>query len=441
MSFERALYNLLLPAAGAWAKILARFNDKIAEGIEGRRGIRERWLKKVAGLDPAKRTIWFHVSSVGEFLQARPVMDLLAEKHGGNIHIALTFFSPSGMNYFEKHDRSSGNASLAFVDYLPIDTVSNVRFCLETLKPDMIVYVKFDLWPNLIIEAGSSGIPQILVSGTLSPSSKRLSGPARRFYGSLYSTLDAIAAISDEDAERFSARLGGETEIVTAGDTRFDQVCQRVDTSTVKIPGAVLDDERDLLIAGSSWPRDEAIVIPGFARILETRPRTAMIVAPHEPTPARLAEIEESLSGYNLRSVRLSALERWETDTPVVIADGVGYLAELYRAGDIAYVGGSWTTGVHNVMEPAVLGLPVFFGPRIDNSWEAGMLVRLGAGKVVSSPEEFASGTAALLGDRGLLASLGEKASGFIRESCGAAPRCLDLIERYIDTGKAHSDR
>ncbi len=437
MSFERGIYNLLLPAATVWAKVSAKFNHKIAEGIEGRKNLRERWKKNAASLSPGKKTIWFHVSSVGEFLQARPVMDLLAERHGDSVQIALTFFSPSGMNYFNKHDRSARNPALMFVDYLPLDTVRNVRFCLETLKPDMIVYVKFDLWPNLIIEAGISGIPQVLVSGTLSPSSKRLSGPARKFYGSLYSTLNAIAAISDEDAERFSRYLGKDTEIVTAGDTRFDQVCHRIDTSTVKIAESILDDERDLIIAGSSWPRDEAIVIPGFAGILAERPGTALIVAPHEPTDSRLAEIERSLEENGLRCVRLSALETWDPEIPVIVADGVGYLAELYRAGDIAYVGGSWTTGVHNVMEPAILGLPVFFGPKIDNSWEAGMLVQLGAGKVVRTPAEFAHEAGALLSDRAVLESLGKKASGFIRGSCGAAPRCLDLIEKYIDTGKA----
>lgn len=436
MNFARGIYNLLLPVAAVGAKVSAKFNDKIAEGIEGRKGLRERWRKSAAALDPGKKTIWFHVSSVGEFLQARPVMDLLAERHGDSVQIALTFFSPSGINYFKKHDRSAKNTSLVFVDYLPLDTVSNMRFCLDALKPYMIVYVKFDLWPNLIFEAGTSGIPQILVSGTLSPSSKRLSGPAKRFYGSLYSTLDAIAAISDEDAARFSNYLGTETEIVTAGDTRFDQVCHRIDNSTVKISGKILEDIRPLIIAGSTWPKDEEIVISGFARIRAEQPDTAMIVAPHEPTGSRLREIEKSLDKNGLRSARLSTLETWNADTPVIIADGVGYLAELYKAGDIAYVGGSWTTGVHNVMEPSVLELPVFFGPEIDNSWEAGMLVRLGAGKVVHTDEEFAREAGALLEDSALRESLGKKASEFIRRSCGAAARCLDLIEKHINTGE-----
>ena len=173
-----------------------------------------------------------------------------------------------------------------------------------------------------------------------------------------------------------------------------------------------------------------------IAGILAEHSDAAMIVAPHEPTDSRLSEIERSLEENGLRSIRLSALELWDDETPVIIADGVGYLAELYRAGDIAYVGGSWTTGVHNVMEPAVLELPVFFGPKIDNSWEADMLFRLGAGMVVRSPEEFAHEAGTLLEDRALLESLGKKASEFIRGNCGAAPRCLDLIEKYLDTGK-----
>jgi 3-deoxy-D-manno-octulosonic-acid transferase len=440
MNISRSIYNLLLPAGAMYARLSARFNAKIAEGVEGRRGLMERWRAKASVLDRGKKTVWFHVSSVGEFLQAKPVMDLLAEKHGESMQIALTFFSPSGMNYFEKHDRSARNPILAFVEYLPLDTVRNMRFCLDNLRPDMLVFVKFDLWPNLIFESARSDIPILLVSGTLSPSSKRLKGPIRRFYGSVYSSLNAIAAISDEDAERFSDHTGKCTEIVTAGDTRFDQVCQRIDSSNVEIPESILGDARDLVIAGSTWPRDEAIVIPGFRALLRDRSGTAMVIAPHEPTSARLLEIERTLGDEGLKSMRLSRLDGWEPDIPVVIADGVGYLAELYRAGDIAYVGGSWTTGVHNVMEPAVLSLPVLFGPRIDNSWEAGMLVRLGAGKIVRSPAEFARGCESLLDNRALLESLGEKASRFIRGSCGAALRCIELIEKYMGSGKAQRD-
>jgi 3-deoxy-D-manno-octulosonic-acid transferase len=433
MILERAVYNLALPLISAGARAAARFNAKIAEGLEARKGYRPRFRNGARALAGPGPTVWFHVSSVGEFEQAKPVIDLLAERSAGRISIALTFYSPSGMNYFKRFDRSKRNPSIKFVDYLPIDTIGNMRFCLDTIDPDMLVYVKFDLWPNLIFEAASRGIPQILVSGTLSPGSKRLTAIARRFYGSLYAQLSAVAAISDEDAARFAVGAGGATEVVTAGDTRFDQVCNRIDTSATTPPDALLSDGRFYIIAGSTWPGDEAIVIPGFRRLLERHEGIGLILVPHEPTARRLEEIAAALENEMLDFRLYSQLGADSPPAePVVVADGVGYLAELYRAGGAAYIGGSFSTGVHNVMEPAVLSLPLFFGPRIDNSFEARRLVEIGAGTIVETAGEFERQIGALLADRDLRADRGATAAAFIRNNCGAAVHCVDLIEKFL---------
>ena len=430
---QRSIYNIMLPLVVAAARVAAPFNKKIAGGLEGRKGIKERWQTKASELDRKAPLVWFHVSSVGEFEQAKPVMNLLAERMVSDLAIALTFFSPSGMNYLKRHDRSKRIPSVKFIDYLPPDTIRNVRYCLDTLKPEMIVYVKFDLWPNLIIEASERGIPQVLVSGTLSPTSHRLSRIARAFYGDLYSRLNAIAAISDEDAERFRKDAHGNLEVVTAGDTRFDQVCRRIDTSTVKLPSVLLEDERSFLIAGSTWPRDEEIVIPGFSMLLQQFSKVGLIIVPHEPTSNRLGEITRALEREHLPFTLLSSLNEAESiDVPVVVADGVGYLAELYKTGCVAYVGGSFTTGVHNVMEPAVFGLPVLFGPRIDNSYEARKLLEIGVGTIVQTPGDFKQEVGTLLSDRELLQKRGEKGSQFIRNHCGAAEHCVHLIEKYL---------
>jgi 3-deoxy-D-manno-octulosonic-acid transferase len=441
MQIGYMIYNLLLPAARLAARIAAPFKEKIAEGLEGRKGLRTRWIEKAEALDRRKHLIWFHVSSVGEFEQAKPVMSLIEERYGRAVEIALTFYSPSGMKYYERFDRSKRIEAVRFVDYLPVDTRGNARFCLDTLRPRGIVYVKFDLWPNLIFEAARRGARQVLVSGTLSPGSKRLSSLARGFYADVYSRLDAVAAISDEDADRFRQGISGKEaggrddvpsiEIVTAGDTRFDQVCRRIDTSTVTLPSSLRS--RPFVIGGSTWPRDEEIVIPGFAHILERFPEAGLIVAPHEPTPHRLAEIDGALGREGLPYTLLSAIcDEGPIETPVVVADGVGYLAELYRSGFCAYVGGSFTTGVHNVMEPAVLGLPVFFGPRIDNSYEACRLVELGAGRIVTSASEFDEEVGALFANRSIKEERGDAGSSFIRNHCGAAVRCVDLIEKHM---------
>lgn len=441
MRIQRACYDILINTTAALAGAAARFNGKIAEGLEGRKGIRERWEAAASGLDRGTMLIWFHVSSVGEYLQAKPVMDMLTERMGSGLNIALSFYSPSGLNYFDRHDRSKRNPSIRFVDYLPADTRGNACFCLDTLRPDMLIYVKFDLWPNLIFEASGMGIPQILISGTLAPNSRRLSRIARGFYGNLYSNLTAIAAISDEDAERFRKHMKNQTEIITAGDTRFDQVCQRIDTKTVRLPAALSGSSRPFLIAGSTWPRDEDVVIPGFRRLLDKLPEVCLIIVPHEPTPARLREIEKSLEREKLRFHLLSTLDGTRgVEEPVVIADGLGYLAELYRAGCIAYVGGSFTTGVHNVMEPAVLGLPVIFGPRIDNSYEARKLVELEAARIVHDPEDFEREAATLLSNRELLEKRGGTGSLFIRNHCGAALRCVDLIEKHLARRKVQGE-
>jgi len=432
VKIELAVYNALLPAAALAARAAAAWNGKIAEGLAGRRGLRERWLAGASRLERRSPLAWFHVSSVGEFEQAKPVMSLLAERPGG-IEIALTFFSPSGMSYYERFDRSKRIEAISFVEYLPVDTPGNARFCLDALRPDLLVYVKFDIWPNLVLEAAKRGVPQALVAGTLSPGSLRLSRIARGFYGGLYSRLGAIAAISEEDAERFRRGVRGGVDITVAGDTRFDQVCRRIDASTAKLPGAVAAAGRAWIIAGSTWPKDEALVVSGFRALRKERRGTGLILVPHEPSVERLAEIRRTLASAGLPFRPLSSLgDDPPGEDEVVVADGVGYLAELYRAGRIAYVGGSFTTGVHNVMEPAVLSLPVLFGPRIDNSYEARRLVDLGAAKIVRTGADFAREALALLADPDLLARTGETGSRFIRKHCGAAPRCVDLLETLL---------
>jgi 3-deoxy-D-manno-octulosonic-acid transferase len=166
---------------------------------------------------------------------------------------------------------------------------------------------------------------------------------------------------------------------------------------------------------------------------MERYPDAGLIVAPHEPTPRRLGEIDASLARNGIAYTLLSEIgDEGSIETPAVVADGIGYLAELYRSGYFAYVGGSFTTGVHNVMEPAVLELPVLFGPRIDNSYEAGKLVELGSGRTVTTAEEFAMEAEMLLADEGIRRERGGTGAKFIRNHCGAAIHCVDLIEKRL---------
>ncbi len=432
MNLVRSIYTLFTCSSPLFVRIAGFFNEKAARSAKARRGLRKRWAFKASSLDRDKKLVWFHVSSVGEFLQAEPVIRLLFEKFEKDIEIALTFCSPSGTDQFDKFRGRLEPDTIAFVDCLPFDTPSNARFCLETLQPHLVVYVKYDLWPNLITGAGRAGIDQILISAALSPSSKRLWPVARKFYGRLYELLSSIAAVSGEDAERL-ARYAPRAEISVAGDTKYDQVGERVSNPSHQFPSVLEDSSRDHIIAGSTWPEDEELIISGFMGILEDHPDTLLILAPHDPSDKRLEEVERNLTSKGLSFDRLSKLFKPDSPPPpVIIADGVGYLAELYRLGKLAYVGGGFTSGVHNTLEPVVYGLPVFFGPRIENSREAVLLAKIGTGMIVESPGEFAEKAAELLFDRDLLENKGEAGLNFIAESRGASRNCLNLILEYI---------
>ncbi|MCK4537405.1 MAG: hypothetical protein KAV42_01280 [Candidatus Krumholzibacteria bacterium] len=433
MRLRLFLYNIFLPAAWLIVRLFSFFNARISKTISVRKSIRKRWQTKLDNTESPEITIWFHVSSVGEFLQARPVMDLLEKKYGNALRIAITFYSPSGLEYYNKHDRMRKNPSVQFVDYLPFDTPGNARFCLDSLRPQLIVYVKYDIWPNLLAAAASRNIPQVLISASVPPRSKRFSGIPGWFMRTMFSRLTAIAAVSDKEAIKLRDFVGALTDISSTGDIRFDQVVQRIDNPSSSIPAAISDDVRKLIVAGSTWPEDEDIVIPGFSRLTKMFDDTALVIVPHEPTPDRVSSISARLEQAGLSSCLLSDFDgiNWPA-IQVLIADGLGYLAELYAAGSIAYVGGACTTGVHNIMEPAVSGLPVLFGPRHQNAWESRDLIRIGAAFEVSDSDEFTTIIGRMLSDDSILCSAGQDAENYIRSGTGGALRCAELIERLI---------
>jgi 3-deoxy-D-manno-octulosonic-acid transferase len=421
----RGLYNALLPLALAGARASALFLPKMREAIEGRRGFRERFAQ-LRGLDPP---VWFHVSSVGEFEQARPLITLLGRRHP-HIPVVLTFSSPSGYHFARRREKVGEGSNIVFIDYLPADTRGNMQFCLDCVNPRALVLVKFDLWPNLIWETKRRGVGIVLVDATLSPSSRRLSGPARWLYRSVYECIDRIIAISDADAKRFADAVPGHGAIEVAGDTRFDRVMERWEQrSSTRVEYDTGDGP--VLIAGSTWPADEARLLDAVKGLLDAYPSLRFIVAPHEPSPAHVAGLEGWARGAGI-SARTVSADRAAEEARVLIIDTVGILAEAYRLGDIAYVGGSFSTGVHSVIEPAIAGLPVVFGPRHDNSFEALQLIERGGGFCVHDGAGMAARLESLVGDDGLRARSGEAASTYVASQLGASEKCMAVLEGFL---------
>jgi 3-deoxy-D-manno-octulosonic-acid transferase len=426
---SRALwaYNAVLPALRGAARIAAVGDPKLRRGLAGRRGVLDRL--RAFGAAHAGRCLWIHSTSVGEYEQARPIAGLFRERHP-EIAILHTFFSPSGYEYAAR----LGEAE--HFEYLPEDAPATMERALDAVRPRALVFMKFDLWPNAVVAARSRGIPVLLLAATLRPRSLRSRWPARALYREVYRNVDLISAVSDADALRFRGVVPDHSAIFVDGDPRFDQVLRRRRASRGAglAPVLVAEPRPWTLVAGSTWGPDERVVLPAWRTLSLRDPDARLVIAPHEPTPANLASLEQGLARLKLESLRYSELEaRGLEKARVVVVDRVGILAELYEIGDAAYVGGAFTTGVHNVLEPAVAGRPVVFGPRHDNAPEANRLLDERSAMMVGSEPELRAAIAELHDDAELCRAAGARARALVEANLGASARCCLRLERCLD--------
>jgi 3-deoxy-D-manno-octulosonic-acid transferase len=249
---------------------------------------------------------------------------------------------------------------------------------LASLEPDLLVFAKLDVWPELSTRAATTGAQVAIVAATVSPGSARLRWPARWLLEAGYRAITAAAAISPEDADRLT-RLGVPAErIQVLGDPRFDSVAERVRAVDQDEPLLSFGRGAPTMVAGSTWPADEAVLLSAFARLHRSRPGARLILVPHEPTPARLEALDRRAASLGLPiPVRLGDGRK---PVPLLVVDRMGLLATLYGSGTMAYVGGGFgAAGLHSVLEPAAWGIPVTFGPRWRNSRDAALLLEAGA--------------------------------------------------------------
>ncbi len=422
--FWKYLYNVVfIPLLWLLFHFLALFKKKVHQGIQGRHGMFEKLHRQIEKL-PAGNRVWFHSSSMGEFEQAKPIIVQLKKQHP-DVRVITTFFSPSGYEQSKEYPLSD------VTSYFPFDSQEGARRFLNVVRPDAAVLVRYDVWPNHIWELQRRRIPILIANATMRRQTERRIPGIRNFHHYLYNCIDFILTVSESDADTFRSFALDHPTIEAIGDTRYDQVCVRSQEARNQhiIPPAIIKDKR-VIVAGSSWTEDEQVIIPAFQRLQETMNDLVLILVPHEPTIEHLDRLERELSGKT-SFIRFSRSNEYHNER-VVIVDSIGILLALYASAQIAYVGGSFRQGVHNVLEAAVFGVPVVFGPRHHNSQEPLMLLDRGGAFVVRDSQELYRTLHNLLKDESARATAGSRGANFVQSKIGATSRVLQHLEPYL---------
>ncbi|MDH3734299.1 MAG: hypothetical protein OEU54_12235 [Gemmatimonadota bacterium] len=378
--------------------------------------------------------VWLHGASAGELLGAVPAIEELRARR--DFRLLVTHFSPSGRTALDRLHPD-------FAVLAPLDRPKSNRTLMAALRPDLVVFAKLDVWPGLVAAAGRAGVPAALVNGTVRPGSSRLRWPARRLFRPAYRGLRAVGAASAEDAERLRALGAGSEAVQITGDASFDLA--RARARAARGPGAAVDEFESVLparpvggrrlIAGSTWEADERALLESLGALPATsegRFAWQLVVAPHKPSVATVRRIlGDCRAGGHPAALWSDRAALSELPAHgVIVFDEMGRLAELYGAGEVAYVGGGLGSGgLHNVLEPAAAGVPVLFGPRYDRA-DAADLVAAGGGFEVT-PADLRVCLERLSRPEPAR-SAGEAAAAFIGAGCGAARESADLLEALL---------
>jgi 3-deoxy-D-manno-octulosonic-acid transferase len=421
------LYRLTGALARAAAAITPAGERKVTRSLAARRGIRARFRRWAsAHRDPARPLLWMHAPSVGEGLQARPVLERLRVRHPG-LQLAYTHFSPSAAGF-------AASLPVDVHDYLPFDTPAEMRAALDAWRPTAIVFSKLDVWPALAREAARRGVRIGMISATLAETSARRGAFASALLREAYARLDAVGAIDAADAERLVA-LGARPAVVdVTGDTRYDQVWARARAVQRDHPLLVpLRSDRPTLVAGSTWPADDRVLLPAWERVRAAKADARLVLVPHEPTAGHLEPLDRWARGAAGLRVRRLSEPATGGDWDVLLVDRTGVLGELYALADVAYVGGGFhAAGLHSVLEPAAFGTPVLFGPRHAASRDAGLLLAAGAARVAPTIDAMAAHAGEWLAHAAVRRQAGDAARAVVEAGLGAADRSTALVERLL---------
>jgi 3-deoxy-D-manno-octulosonic-acid transferase len=397
--------------------IASFFSEKARLWIRGRKNTFSRLSEFAQRKDPTKKLIWFHCASLGEFEQGRPLIEKFFNE--GAYTVALSFFSPSGFEVRKNYEKAH------FVFYLPLDTPGNAAKTVSFLRPDLVIFVKYEFWHFHLREISKNKIPLLLISGVFHSGQ-----PFFKFWGKGFrKTLSFFSKIGvrDERSQLLLKTINVSSEIT--GDLRFDRVSS--------VAGQAFEDDKirkfsegqKILVAGSAWEPDDAIIL----KFLNSHAADwKIILAPHDVNPARIDLLKRTFGTFS--PVLYSGSEK-ETDpaSRVMIIDTIGKLSFLYRYGSLCWIGGGFGKSIHNILEPAAYGIPVVFGPAFGKFPEAGELITLGGAFGVNTPKEGFEKLSWLARDPVLRQIAGFIGSEYVRKNTGATEKSLQLALSLIN--------
>lgn len=395
----------------AVVKLAALFGHKKAKQLL--EGHKEIFPSLEKGIKEGVDYIWFHASSLGEFEQGRPLIEKFRATHP-EYRVVLTFFSPSGY-------RSARNYQQAdVVCYLPFDTPSNVKRFLNLVNPKMVFFVKYEFWLNFLFALKKRAIPTYSISSIF-----REEQAFFRWWGGYYRRVLYCFThlfVQNEKSKELLASVGIKN-VTVVGDTRFDRVVKIAEQAhLLPLVASFAEGGKKIFIAGSSWGPDEAVYIP----YINKTPGWKLIVASHEVNEERIKKIEEQVRGLCVRYTQATIEE--VCSAKCLIIDCFGLLSSIYRYGDVAYVGGGFGVGIHNILEAAVYGIPVFFGPNNHKFQEAQQLKACGGGIEITSPEDFEKKMSVIDKDADAAKRAGEAAGAYVSQNAGASGKIFEAL-------------
>lgn len=403
------MYELIICLYTLGVAVASLFNPKARKMW---RGGREAFRVLRDKVDGGQRYVWFHAASLGEFEQGRPIIERLRAEHP-EYKILLTFFSPSGYEVRKNYEGAD------IVCYLPLDTYFSARKFLNLVHPEMAFFIKYEFWWNYLHILKRRGVPVYSVSSIF-----REGQVFFRWYGRSYRRVLKCFTrffVQNDESKRLLATLGI-TNVEITGDTRFDRVLQ-IKRQAKKLPLVeAFKQDCKVFVAGSSWPPDEDIFIKYFNDHRDWK----LIIAPHVIGDDHIRQIVGKLSRTAVRYTE--ATEESVGKADCLIIDCFGLLSSIYGYGDVAYVGGGFGVGIHNVLEAAVWGMPVIFGPNNKRFQEAQDLLASGGGREVDSYSQFEAVMNTYVTDASAIEEDGLKAAGYVAATAGATDKILKTV-------------